>query len=140
MPEFSLAEAELAVEQASAVATLCGGKGQGYHIGGKPVRRDPNSQRLSCLEPEIYTALNSAQKKEQIALANQHKKSLDSLILQLKDQVVTMRGLIAFETFKGHSSSVAIPNIHSLKFDSNYQTKKVRVVKQRSHVFLNLVV
>ena len=73
--------------------------------GGKPVRRDPKSQRPSSIEPEIYNALSPKQKAEQVALAKQQKRELDVLILKLKDRLIAIRGMIAFETFSGKNSN-----------------------------------
>ena len=101
---------------------LVSGRGQGYHIDGRPVRRDPNSQRPSSIEPELYNPLSPAKKRDQIALAGQQKHVLENFILKLKDQAITIKGLIAVEIFKGHPGSVAIPDIHAMSLETHSTT------------------
>ena len=82
------------------------------------VRRNPNSQRPSSIEPELFDPMTPAQKRDQIALAGQQKHVLENLMLKLKDRAITIKGLIAFEIFKGHPGSVVIPDTHAVNFES----------------------
>ena len=53
--DFSLDSLEMACDQAGAVLDLVSGRGRGHHLDETLVRYDPNSQRPSSLEPELYT-------------------------------------------------------------------------------------
>ena len=67
---------------------------------------------------EIYNALSSSQKQDQIKLVKSQKVLLDKLLLEMQDRATTLRGLAAIQAFKNYPGAVVISNLQSLKLDN----------------------